>query len=94
MKLKGNQKIIRDIELFILHYKQKAKLHRYDANDDYKCFKRIHAISIVFPVDKKYQRDLPEIELQLKELWYLYFYFKHRQEGKNHSYSQTVAKYA
>ena len=94
MKLTGKQKVIRNIETFILHYKIKAKKHRYDANDDYKCFKRIHAISILFPVNDKYERNMPEIEWQLKELWYLYFYYKHRQEGKNNTYSQIVTKYA
>ena len=45
---KGNQKIIREIEVFILKYKIKAKQHIYDANDDVKCFKRIYVIAKLF----------------------------------------------
>ena len=59
---KGKQKIIRSIETFILKYKVKAKRHRYDANDDIKCFKRIYVIATVFPVNEKYYRNIPEIE--------------------------------
>ena len=91
---KGKQKIIQNIDLFILKYKAKAKEHCYSHNDDIKCFKRIYAISIVFPVNKKYKRNIAQIEWQLKELWYLYFYYKHRIEGKNLTYKQIVIKYA
>lgn len=91
---KGKQKIIREIEVFILKYKIKAKKHRYDANDDIKCFKRIYALAEVFPVNKKYKRNIPEIEWQIKELWYLYYYYKLRIDGKNLTYSQIVTKYA
>ena len=91
---KGKQKIIREIEVFILKYKVKAKQHIYDANDDVKCFKRIYVIAEIFPVNEKYKRNMPEVEWQLKELWYLYFYFKHRIDGKNLSYRQIVIKYA
>jgi hypothetical protein len=48
----------------------------------------------VFPVNEKYKRNIPEIEWQIKELWYLYYYFKLRIEGKNLTYSQIVTKYA
>jgi|TARA_R100000278_G_scaffold115812_2_gene94936 hypothetical protein len=91
---KGKQKIIRDIEVFIINYKAKAKQHRYDATDDIKCYKRIYAIAEVFPVNKKYRRNIPEIEWQIKELWYLYYYYKFRIDGKNLRYSQIVTKYA
>ena len=91
---KGKQKIIRDIEVFIINYKAKAKQHRYDATDDIKCYKRIYAIAEVFPVNKKYRRNIPEIECQIKELWYLYYYYKFRIDGKNLRYSQIVTKYA
>ncbi len=90
---KGKQKIIRSIETFILKYKVKAKRHRYDANDDIKCFKRIYVIATVFPVNEKYYRNIPEIEWQLKQLWYLYYYYKYRIDGKNLTYSQIVSKY-
>tara|TARA_A100001201_G_scaffold7706_2_gene12242 strand:- start:73 stop:357 length:285 start_codon:yes stop_codon:yes gene_type:complete len=91
---KGKQKIIRDIEVFIINYKVKAKQHRYDATDDIKCYKRIYAIAEVFPVNEKYKRNIPEIEWQIKELWYLYYYYKLRIDGKNLRYSQIVTKYA
>lgn len=94
MITKGKQKIIRSIELFIIKYKKKAKQHKYDATDDIKCYKRIYAISLIFPVNDKYYRDVPQIEWQLKELWYLYYYFKYRIDGKNLTYSQIVVKYA
>tara|TARA_R100001463_G_scaffold71715_2_gene125567 strand:+ start:2593 stop:2877 length:285 start_codon:yes stop_codon:yes gene_type:complete len=91
---KGKQKIIQNINVFILKYKAKAKEHCYNANDDIKCFKRIYVISIVFPVNENYKRNISQVEWQLKELWYLYFYFKHRIEGKNLTYRQIVIKYA
>lgn len=90
----GNKKIIRNVKLFIVKYKLKAKRHRYDYNDDLKCFKMIYVIATVFPVNDKYYRNIPEIELQLKDLWYLYFYYKYRINGQNHTYSQIVSKYA
>ena len=89
-----NNFVIRNIEIFIANSKIKAKNHKYDANDDYKCYKRIYAIALVFPVNEKYHRDIPEIEWQIKELWYLYYYYKYRIDGKNFTYSQIVTKYA
>ena len=91
---KGKQKIIRDIEVFIINYKVKAKQHRYDATDDIKCYKRIYAIAEVFPVNKKYRRNIPQIEWQIKQLWLLYYYYKQRINGKNLKYNQIVIKYS
>lgn len=53
----------------------------------------IYALASLFPVDDEYNRNEPEVEKQLKELWYLYFFFKHKIEGKNIKYSNIVKKY-
>ena len=53
----------------------------------------IYALADLFPVDDKYFRDEPEVEQQLKELWYLYFFFKHSIDGKCIKYSNIVKKY-
>ena len=56
--------------------------------------KRIYAIALVFPVNEKYHRDIPEIEWQIKQLWLLYYYYKQRIDGKNLKYNQIVIKYS
>ena len=94
MITKGKTKVIREIETFILRYKEKAKEHQYHNNDDVKCYKRIYALAELFPVNEKYQRRLPEIEWQIKQLWLLYYYFKQRIDGKNLKYNQIVIKYS
>ncbi len=94
MITKGKTKVIREIETFILRYKEKAKEHQYHNNDDVKCFKRIYALAELFPVNDKYHRKLPEIEWQIKQLWLLYYYYKQRIDGKNLKYNQIVIKYS
>lgn len=94
MITKGKTKVLREIETFILRYKEKAKEHQYHNNDDVKCYKRIYALAELFPVNKKYQRRLPEIESQIKQLWLLYYYYKQRIDGKNLKYNQIVIKYS
>ena len=94
MITKGKTKVIREIETFILRYKEKAEEHEYHNDDDVKCYKRIYALAELFPVDEGYDRRLPEIEWQIKELWYLYYYYKQRIEGKNIKYKQIVIKYS
>jgi|TARA_R110001583_G_scaffold57660_3_gene172432 hypothetical protein len=89
----GKQKVISEIERFIVTYKIKAKNYHYHFNDDKKCFKRIYALADLFPVDEDYHRNVKQIEWQLKELWYLYFYFKHRIDGNKYTYTQIVIKY-
>ena len=53
----------------------------------------IYALAELFPVDDNYFRDEPKVELFLKELWYLYFYFKESIDGNKVKYSNIVAKY-
>ena len=94
MITEGKTKVIREIETFILRYKEKAKEHQYHNNDDVKCYKRIYALAELFPVNDKYQRRLPKIEWQIKQLWLLYYYYKQRIDGKNFKYNQIVIKYS
>ena len=94
MITKGKTKVLREIETFILRYKEKAKEHQYHNNDDVKCYKRIYALAELFPVNDKYQRRLSEIEWQIKQLWLLYYYYKQRIDGKNLKYNQIVIKYS
>ena len=89
----SKKKIIKQIQIFIIKYKHKANKHDYHHFDDVKCFKLIYALAHFFPVNKKYQRNIPEIESLIQQLWLLYFYFKHRIDGKNYSYKQIVNKY-
>ena len=53
----------------------------------------IYALAELFPVDSKYYRNEPKVELYMKELWYLYFFFKENIEGNQVKYSNIVAKY-
>ena len=62
-------------------------------DDDYKTFKMIYAIAELFPVNDKYYRNEPKAEQHLKELWYLYFFFKESIDGNKVKYSNIVAKY-
>ena len=78
---------------YINKKKQKAKIGDYSDFDDYETYKMIYALADLFPVDEKYTRNEPEVEKQLKELWYLYFFFKHSIDGKNIKYSNIVKKY-
>ena len=94
MITEGKTKVIREIETFILRYKEKAIEHQYHNNDDVKCYKRIYALAELFPVNDKYQRRLPKIEWQIKQLWLLYYYYKQRIDGKNFKYNQIVIKYS
>lgn len=94
MITQGKSKVLKEIQRFIINYKEKAKQHQYHTNDDLKCYKRIYVLAELFPVDKKYQRDLPEIEWQIKQLWLLYYYYKQRIDGKNLKYKQIVIKYS
>lgn len=90
---KNKKELFLIFENFINTHKLKAKAGDYDYNDDYKTFKMIYAIAELFPLNEKYYRNEPEIEKYLKELWFLYFYFKHRATGKSLTYRQIVIKY-
>ena len=50
----------------------------------------IYAISILFPVDENYNRNEPKVEKCLKDLWFLYFYFKYRIDGYDVKYVNIV----
>ena len=92
--MRKNKKILLSkIQTFITKNKTKAKEDLYNFDDDYKTFRMIYALASLFPVDDEYNRNEPEVEKQLKELWYLYFFFKHKIEGKNIKYSNIVKKY-
>ena len=90
----GKKKILNKIKNFVIIYKKKAKKNSYRKGDDVRCYKMIFAIAEMFPVDKNYQRTLPkEAEKYLKELWYLYFFFKHNIAGEKIKYSSIVNRY-
>jgi len=78
---------------YIKYQKTKAKAGLYDYDDDLRTFKMIYALAELFPVDEKYQRNEPKVEIFLKELWYLYFFFKESIDGNQVKYSNIVAKY-
>jgi hypothetical protein len=78
---------------FIRHQKNKAKVNKFEYNDDFLTYKMIYALAELFPVDENYKRNEPQVEQYLKELWYLYFYFKESIDGNNVKYSNIVAKY-
>lgn len=65
----------------------------FSKNDDIETFKMIYALSELFPVDEYYQRNEPQVEIYLKELWYLYFFFKESIQGNPVKYSNIVSKY-
>ena len=54
----------------------------------------IYAISILFPVDENYNREEPKVDKFLKDLWFLYFYFKYRIDGYDVKYSNIVKKFS
>lgn len=92
--MRNNKKKLFDVfEKFIIKNKHKAKQGLFDYNDDYETFKMIYALAELFPVNKKYKRNEPNVEIYLKELWYLYFFYKEKINGQNVKYSSIVAKY-
>lgn len=94
MICRGNQKIIKKIEIFVKKYRQKAKAEKWDFDDDIKCYRMIYVIAELYPLDENYKRELPkDATICLKELWYLYYYFKHNIGGKKIKYSSIVNKY-
>ena len=72
---KNKIKLFEIFEKYITHNRRKAKAGLYDDNDDIETFKMIYALAELFPVDENYQRNEPQVEKFLKELWYLYFFF-------------------
>ena len=90
---KNKKQLLEIFNKYIRHYKNKAKAGKYDYGDDLETYKMIFALAELFPVDKKYHRNEPEAEKCLKELWYLYFFFKESIEGNQVKYSNIVSKY-
>tara|TARA_R100000654_G_scaffold54086_1_gene80221 strand:- start:644 stop:925 length:282 start_codon:yes stop_codon:yes gene_type:complete len=90
---KNKEELFLIFQDFINQQKLKAKAGDYDYDDDYKTFKMIYAIAELFPVNDKYYRNEPKAEQHLKELWYLYFFFKESIDGNKVKYSNIVAKY-
>ena len=75
--MRKNKELLFDIFYrYIRHQKNKAKAGKYDYGDDVETYKMIFALAELFPVNDKYYRNEPKVELFFKELWYLYFYFK------------------
>lgn len=92
--MRKNKKLLFDIFYrYIRHQKNKAKAGKYDYGDDVETYKMIFALAELFPVNDKYYRNEPKVELFFKELWYLYFYFKESIDGNKVKYSNIVAKY-
>ena len=90
---KKKEELFEIFRKYIKYQKSKAKAGLYDMDDDIKTYKMIYALAELFPVDDNYFRDEPKVELFLKELWYLYFYFKESIDGNKVKYSNIVAKY-
>jgi len=90
---KNKKKIFQIFKLYIEHNKKKAKLGLFNYDDDIETYKMIYALAELFPVDDKYYRNEPQVELFFKDLWYLYFFFKESIEGNKVKYSNIVAKY-
>ena len=72
---KNKNHLLKIVREYINRKKRKAKIGDYSNYDDYETYKMIYALADLFPVNDKYFRDEPEVEKQLKELWYLYFFF-------------------
>ena len=90
---KKKEELFEIFRKYIKYQKSKAKAGLYDMDDDIRTYKMIYALAELFPVDDNYFRDEPKVELFLKELWYLYFYFKESIDGNKVKYSNIVAKY-
>ena len=90
---KNKTKLFEIFEKYITHNRRKAKAGLYDYYDDIETFKMIYALAELFPVDENYQRNEPQVEKFLKELWDLYFFFKESIQGNKVKYSNIVAKY-
>ena len=90
---KKKEQLFEIFRKYIKYQKSKAKAGLYDMDDDIRTYKMIYALAELFPVDDNYFRDEPKVELFLKELWYLYFYFKESIDGNKVKYSNIVAKY-
>jgi hypothetical protein len=91
---KHKHKLIKQFEDFIHTYKLRAKRDYYFDDYDVRCYRMIYAISILFPVDENYVRNEPKVEKCLKDLWFLYFFFKYRIDGYDVKYVNIVKKYS
>ena len=91
--MRNKEQLFEIFNKYIRHQKNKAKAGKYDYGDDVETYKMIFALAELFPVNEKYYRNEPQVEIYLKELWYLYFFFKESIDGHNVKYSNIVVKY-
>jgi len=91
---KHKKELFEQFESFIRRYKYQAKKDFFLSDYDVRCYRMIYAISILFPVDENYNREEPKVDKFLKDLWFLYFYFKYRIDGYDVKYSNIVKKFS
>lgn len=90
---KKKEQLFEIFRKYIKYKKSKAKAGLYDMDDDIRTYKMIYALAELFPVDDNYYRNEPKVEQYMKELWYLYYFFKESIDGNKVKYSNIVAKY-
>jgi hypothetical protein len=91
---KGKDKIIKEIQEFIKHKRQKAIKNLYDYHDDLECYKMIYALAECFRVDENHKRNNEKVEIMIDDLWVLYYYFKNNIDGKKTNYNNIVNKFS
>ena len=91
---KGKDKIIKEIQEFIKHKRQKAIKNLYDYHDDLECYKMIYAPAECFRVDENHKRNNEKVEIMIDDLWVLYYYFKNNIDGKKTNYNNIVNKFS
>jgi hypothetical protein len=91
---KGKDKIIKEIQEFIKHKRQKAIKNLYDYHDDLECYKMIYALAECFRVDENHKRNNEKVEIMIDDLWILYYYFKNNIDGKKTNYNNIVNKFS
>jgi hypothetical protein len=91
---KGKDKIIKEIQEFIKHNRQKAIKNLYDYHDDLECYKMIYALAECFRVDENHKRNNEKVEIMIDDLWVLYYYFKNNIDGKKTNYNNIVNKFS
>ena len=93
MKPKGRKKIIKEIYIFILANKKRAKQGIvFFSNDDYRCYKRIRALADLFPYNENNIR-CKLINQMIEDLWILYYFYKINLSKKKISYENIKKRY-
>ena len=62
---KGKDKIIKEIQEFIKHKRQKAIKNLYDYHDDLECYKMIYALAECFRVDENHKRNNEKVSIRI-----------------------------